>query len=346
MALATQVEELDDPPLFLRRHAVLVRDALRNSAPPRTTRAGAMAAYHMGWADASGAPCDADSGKLLRAALTLWGASAAGGAPADALHAAIAVEWIHNFTLVHDDIQDGDHERRHRATLWTLVGQPQAINAGDALHSLALTLLTRPGPHPARRLRAAHAVSRAVSAVIDGQCLDLDLEGRPAAGTGVALRLARAKTGALIGGSLQAGAILGGGAAGFSERLRRVGRELGAAFQVRDDWLGTWGDPAVTGKSSHADLERRKSTFAIAAAWTAASPGQRRELRELMASPGSAGTPRLRRLLDELDAGPRTADGACRLAEAALRHLEHVALDTRHRDELEQLAAYVAHRRR
>jgi geranylgeranyl diphosphate synthase type I len=346
MALAAQIDDLDDPPLFLRRHAVLVRDALRSSAPPRTTRAGSMAAYHMGWADASGAPCDAGSGKLLRAALTLWGATAAGGQAGDALHAAIAIEWIHNFTLVHDDIQDGDRERRHRATLWTLVGEPQAINAGDALHSLALTLLTRPGPQPVRRLRAAHAVSRAVSTVIDGQCLDLDLEGTPPAGTRIALRLARAKTGALIGGALEAGAILGGAGAALSARLRMVGRELGAAFQVRDDWLGTWGDPLLTGKSSQADLERRKSTFAIAAAWTVASAHERRELRALMAASGPEDAPRLRRLLDELGAGPRTADAACRLAEAALRHVDGIALDTRHRDELEQLAAYVGQRRR
>lgn len=346
MALALQAQDVDDPPLFLRRNASLVRDALRRSAPPRGTRVGGMAAYHMGWADASGAPCDAGSGKLLRAGLTLWAASAVGGSAADALDAAVAIEWIHNFTLVHDDIQDGDDERRHRATLWTLVGQPQAINAGDALHSLALTLLTRPGPRPARRLRAAHAVSRAVSAVIDGQCLDLDLEGRPQAGTAVALRLARAKTGALIGATLEAGAVLGGAPAGLSACMRRVGIDIGAAFQVRDDWLGTWGDPALTGKSSQADLERRKWTFAIAEAWEAASARERRELRLLMTSRDRQGATRLRGLLDQLAAGPRTADAACRLAESALQHLDGAQLDRRHREELEQLAAYVAQRRR
>ena len=181
MALALELQDRNEPPTFLRRHATLVRDELRRSAPPATSRIGAMAAYHMGWADEDGRPCDAGSGKMLRASLALWAATAAGGAAHDALHAAVAVEWIHNFTLVHDDIQDGDRERRHRATLWTVVGEAQAINAGDALHGIAHGLLTRPGPHPARRLRAAQALHRAVLDVIEGQCLDLALEGRPPA---------------------------------------------------------------------------------------------------------------------------------------------------------------------
>ncbi|HET9051971.1 MAG TPA: polyprenyl synthetase family protein [Candidatus Dormibacteraeota bacterium] len=323
-----------------------MREELRRSAPRAGSRVGAMAAYHMGWADAEGRPCEAGSGKMLRASLALWAAGAAGGDARDALPAAVAVEWIHNFTLVHDDIQDGDRERRHRATLWTVVGQAQAINAGDALHSVAHGLLTRPGPRPARRLRAAHALDRAVIEVIDGQCLDIALEGRPPARPAVSLRLARTKTGALFGGALEAGALLGGARAADAARLRRAGRDVGAAFQVRDDWLGTWGDPSVTGKSSNADLDRRKQTYGLAVAWSRVSPAGRREMRRLIREPGPAGTPRLREILDAAGAGPRTAAAAADLAEAAVRGLDGVRLEAAHRAELERLAAYAARRDR
>lgn len=343
MALAVDLPQAGEPPAFLSAHSNVLDAALRRLAPPPRSRAGAMCATHMGWRGATGGN---GCGKLLRANLVLWAAEAAGGRPDDALDLAVAVEWVHNFTLVHDDIQDGDRTRRGRPALWTVVGQPQAINAGDAMHAHAQRLLTRPGPRPARRLRAAAALSRAVTEVIEGQCLDLALEGRPPGGTAVALRVARAKTGALFGGAMEAGALLGGAGTATAAALRRAGRDLGAAFQVRDDWLGTWGDPALTGKSQTADLDRRKQTYCVAAAWDAASPAQRRELRGLMARPGPEGTPRLRGLLDELGAGHRTAVAARALGEGALQAVEGVQLAPWRRAELADLAAYATARNR
>lgn len=346
LALVAPLTDVDDPPLFLQQHGTCVREALRRSAPVRSTRIGSMAAYHMGWADARGNACEAESGKLLRAGFTLWAANAVGGDAADALDAAVAVEWIHNFTLVHDDIQDGDRERRHRATLWTVVGEAQAINAGDALHAVAQRLLTSSGRHPDRRLRAARVLADATLAVIEGQCLDLALERRPPSGIATALRLARAKTGALIGGALEAGALMGGATAPAAMRLGRAGRQLGAAFQLRDDWLGTWGDPALTGKSCEADLQRRKHTYAVAIASEVATRPQRRELWHLMRSRDPLDTLRLRALLDELDAGARTAAASLELAGEGLRLLEHVVVNPGRRAEARELAAYVASRRR
>ena len=142
---------------------------MRATAPPATSVTGLMAAYHMGWADREGRPLEVASGKLVRPSLCLWACSAAGADPRHALPVATALEWIHNFTLIHDDIQDGDHERRHRATVWSVWGAAQGINAGDALHAIAFERLLAPGPLAGRRLRAGRVLARAIRDVVEGQ---------------------------------------------------------------------------------------------------------------------------------------------------------------------------------
>src|SRR5437763_16721187 len=119
-------------PALLARYAELAAWHLRATAPAPRSLVGRMAAYHMGWVDRDGRPDEAASGKLVRPSLCLWACAAAGAEPGPALPLAAAVEWVHNFTLVHDDIQDGDRERRHRETVWSIWGVGQGINAGDA----------------------------------------------------------------------------------------------------------------------------------------------------------------------------------------------------------------------
>ena len=279
-------------------------EALRSTAPHRSTRLGAMSSYHLGWTDEQGRPRDDGGGKYLRGCLALWAADRSGGRVRDAATVAAAVEWIHNFTLVHDDIQDGDHERRHRPTVWVVWGSAQAINAGDGMHAAAHRAVLSGRGRPSVRLRAAAALNRAVLAVIEGQCLDLDLEGRIDTPASTYLRLARAKTGALIGAAMEAGAIMGGAGARQSAMLRRAGVELGVAFQVRDDWLGTWGDSDVTGKGSGGDIQRRKITYPVVVAQARLGGAARRELRRLYRAPGGQEDVILE-LLDE--AGAREA---------------------------------------
>jgi geranylgeranyl diphosphate synthase type I len=278
--------------------------ALRSTAPHRSSRLGAMSSYHLGWTDEQGRPRDDGGGKYLRGCLALWAADRSGGTVRDAATVAAAVEWIHNFTLVHDDIQDGDHERRHRPTVWVVWGSAQAINAGDGMHAAAHRAVLSGRGRPSVRLRAAAALNRAVLAVIEGQCLDLDLEGRIDTPASTYLRLARAKTGALIGAAMEAGAIMGGAGARQSAMLRRAGVELGVAFQVRDDWLGTWGDSDVTGKGSGGDIQRRKITYPVVVAQARLGGAARRELRRLYRAPGGQEDVILE-LLDE--AGAREA---------------------------------------
>ena len=333
-------------PSLLVRYAPDVAQQLRASSPAPTSMTGLMAAYHMGWVDREGRQEEAAPGKLVRPSLCLWACAAAGGDPRAALPLACAVEWVHNFTLVHDDIQDGDRERRHRETVWSVWGAGQGINAGDALHAFAFELLLAPGPLAARRLRAGHVLASAIRMVVEGQCQDLALEGRLGAGPRSYLRMARAKTGALLGACLEAGAVIGGARAGVASRLRRAGELLGLAFQVRDDWLGIWGEPAQTGKSRDHDLGRRKVTYPVVTGYAAMAGPERRRFRTLFAPDGAGPVMELRSLLESHGAPELAAEAATGFAEDAIALVCGCGLPAASTHEFEDFAHYVAHRQR
>ena len=211
-------------PALLDRHRDLLDHGLRKTAPRTRGLLRQMSAYHLGYTDAQGHPANDPAGKRIRPALTLWSCEALGGDPDWALPAAVAVELIHNFTLIHDDIQDGDQLRRHRPTVWTIWGTEQGINAGDGMFANALTGLLAPGPRPGRRMRAAHLLSAAVVQVVEGQCLDLSLEGRAGAAQATYLRLVTMKTGALLGAAMAAGRGARGCAESGGATVRRRGQ--------------------------------------------------------------------------------------------------------------------------
>ena len=348
--MAERILEIDAPvqleaqPALLDRHVELLDTGLRGAAPRMRGLLRQMSAYHLGWTDVDGRPANVPAGKRIRPALTLWACEALGGDPEWALPAAVSVELIHNFTLIHDDIQDNDQMRRHRPAVWAVWGSEQGINAGDGMFAAALATLLAPGPRPARRMRAAHALSAAVVQVVEGQCLDLSLEGRPGAPQATYLRLATMKTGALIGAAMAAGALLAGAPRAVARRFDAAGRLLGLAFQVRDDWLGTWGDPELTGKGRSGDLRRRKLTYPVVAAYEVATPVRRRELRRLFGDREPGAEFRLRGLLDELG-GPALTAGVpmvlARDAVAALAGIGDEAIT-----DFADLAIHVAERNR
>jgi geranylgeranyl diphosphate synthase type I len=334
-------------PALLTRYAAAAAGHLRDTAPPRTSMSGLMAAYHMGWVDPDGRPRAAASGKLVRPSLCLWACAAAGTDPEAALPLASALEWAHNFTLVHDDIQDGDRERRHRSTVWSVWGPAQGINAGDAMHAFAFELLLAPGGLAAARLRAGRMLARAIREVVDGQCRDLALEGRLRSGAPAYLRMARAKTGALLGASLQGGAVIGGAAPGIAGRLRQAGELLGLAFQVRDDWLGIWGEPAQTGKSRDGDLGRGKLTYPVVAGYAAMPAPERRRFRALFtARAAGPAVAEMRALLQGRSADRLAAKAAERFATEAVALVAGCALPAESTDQFEELAHHVANRQR
>ncbi|MBM7168858.1 polyprenyl synthetase family protein [Streptomyces sp. G44] len=248
-----------------------------------------VARYHFGWEQADGTPAAGNAGKAIRPALVLAAVRALGGEPATAVRAAAAVELIHNFTLLHDDVMDRDTTRRHRPTAWTVFGDPAAILVGDAIQALAQRLLAE-DPHPAAPAAAAR-LARCVMELCAGQQADCALESRRPEDVTLdeCLAMAEAKTGALLGCACALGALYAGGGPEEVDALDGFGREAGLAFQLIDDVIGIWGDPDHTGKPAGADLAVRKKSLPVVAALASGTPAAA-ELAELYGGPSGAGT--------------------------------------------------------
>src|SRR6201994_773566 len=246
---------------------------------PRVRR---VAAYHYGLADAQGNPVQVGNGKALRPALALLSARAAGAAPERGVPAAVAVELVHNFSLLHDDIMDGDTERRHRPTAWTVHGVGAAILAGDALLALANDMLLE--DMAPQGVWAARCLSVAVQRLIAGQGADLAFEKRDDVTLAECEQMAGDKTAALMSCACSIGAIHAGAAPSLAMGLAGFGAHIGQAFQLTDDLLGIWGAPEVTGKPVQSDLRARKKSLPVVAALNSGTP-EGTELAELLARP-------------------------------------------------------------
>ena len=200
-------------------------------------------------------------GKYVHAGLVLLSAAAAGASEHTGIVGAVAIELVHNFSLVHDDIIDGDLERRHRPTVWAEYGVGHAIIAGDALATLALqVLLEEPTPE---RVKAAARLAEATQAMIGGQAEDMASERRASLSVAECLQMEAGKTGALLSCAAAVGAILADAPTPVVDALADFGRHLGIAFQAVDDVLGIWGEPEITGKPVGNDLRQHKKTLPI-----------------------------------------------------------------------------------
>jgi geranylgeranyl diphosphate synthase, type I len=225
-----------------------------------------MMNYHMGWMNEDFQPGDFSAGKRIRPLLCLMACDAVGGDPQQALPAAAAIEMLHNFSLVHDDIEDGDEMRRHRRTMWNVWGVPQAVNAGDGMFAIAYQAMLR---LPERGIPAATTVAAldhftcTCIQLTEGQYLDLSFENRLDVTVDEYMQMIGGKTGALIATALAIGALVGGADEEVDEALYRFGFSIGLAFQIRDDILGIWGEPSVTGKAAGNDLLRQKKSLPV-----------------------------------------------------------------------------------
>jgi geranylgeranyl diphosphate synthase type I len=272
--------------MLLERARAAVDPVLRGAVDSLPASMRRIALYHFGWEHADGTPAGGGSGKAIRPALVLAAASALGGptARAAAVRAATAVELVHNFTLLHDDVMDRDATRRHRPTAWTVFGDAAAILAGDALQALALRLLAE-DPHPAAPAAAARLADCVVE-LCEGQHADTAMERRGPEEVTLAetLAMAESKTGALLGCACAIGALYAGAGDADVEALDAFGRAAGLAFQLIDDVIGIWGDPIRTGKPAGADLAARKKSLPVVAALTSGTPAAA-ELAALYATP-------------------------------------------------------------
>ncbi|MFQ5796064.1 MAG: polyprenyl synthetase family protein [Candidatus Bipolaricaulia bacterium] len=309
-----------------------------------------MMCYHLGFEDEAGDPCCEGGGKALRPTLCLFACEALGGNPQTALPAALAVELIHNFSLIHDDIQDDDRERRHRPTVWAIWGKPQAINAGDAMHTLAVQVLLRlsqAGVEPQRVLEAIRILTRATLEMIEGQHLDLGYEGRLGVTVNDYLDMVSRKTEALITCALELGALLSCDDPETIRAFRRCGEHLGLAFQFRDDLLGIWGDVEHTGKPTANDILRRKKTLPVVYALEQATGAVREELIQHYGGRMDQQVAHaVISILERLDAYTyvqRMAEMEC---QRALKALDEVPLPSWAEREMEKLTDFLLSRER
>jgi len=284
----------------------------------------------------------AGGGKRVRAALALLSAAAAGAEEIDGLPGAVAIELIHNYSLIHDDIIDGDRERRHRPSVWAEFGVGRAIVAGDALATLATQILLET---PGGGVNAAAALAEATQAIIEGQSVDMAFETRQAIAPEECLVMEQGKTGALLSCAAAIGAILVGASPDVVGALADFGADLGIAFQAVDDILGIWGEPGRTGKPVGSDLVSHKKSLPIAIALAGPASDDLAQLAALLEGPLAGDD--LARATSLIEAtGAREAVMA--IAEerlgAALGALDRVSLAERPRAELAAVARFVTER--
>jgi geranylgeranyl diphosphate synthase type I len=305
-----------------------------------------MMRYHLGWVDENLQPVDADSGKRLRPMLCLLCCAGAGGDPEQALPAAAALELVHNFSLVHDDIQDRSKTRRGRRTVWDVWGQAQGINVGDGLFVLARQALHRLGERNVplqRRQAAVVALDEACLALCEGQYFDMIFEDDVHVDLDQYLWMIRHKTAALLAASAQLGAIIATDDRTQIDQYYRFGENLGMAFQIQDDILGAWGDPRVTGKSAATDIRDKKKTLPVVYALQhRTDPEDAQALAELYAPGGPLSKDEIQSVLNLLDRASARAY-AEEMAEAyyrqSIQDLERAGVENEAQARLHALAA-------
>lgn len=322
----------------------LIEPSLREAVARLDDDTRLVASYHLGWCERDGREVAAPAGKGVRPSLVLLSGEALGAEPEALVAGAVAVELVHNFSLIHDDLMDRDTERHHRPTVWSVWGDAMAVLVGDALLSLAHEVLDgSPSPYAAA---GARAVDRATRELIRGQVLDVAFESRDDVTLAECLDMAAGKTGALLGVSAELGAILAAAPAAATRALRSYGEEVGLAFQLVDDLLGIWGWPDRTGKPVFSDLRSGKKTLPVVwAVRHGGVPGA--ELGRWLADSTDPDELSLRRAADLVDrAGGRgwAQREAQRRVDIAVATLEGLGLAPVQHEELRRLARFVVER--
>ncbi len=334
------------------RYLPLIETELRKTldlSPHRLPSFYSIMQYHLGWIDESFAPATGGGGKHVRPILCLLTCQATGGDPDQAVQAAAAIELVHNFSLVHDDIEDKSHLRRGRPTVWKIWGVPQAINVGDGLFVLAHLIMQRladRGVPPQRVLTALEILDQACLALTEGQYLDLSFETRLDVDVEQYLSMIRGKTAALFSAAAQLGAVVAGSDPESIACYRRFGQNLGLAFQIVDDILGIWGDPQATGKPAADDIRQRKKTLPIVRAFEEEQKVGGKGLMEIYQREiiDEGAVEAALKILEYLGARRYAEDMANDYYQQALAELDATGVENEAQDDLRELAAFLVER--
>lgn len=297
--------------------------------------------YHLGWVDTNFSPIFGNRGKLMRPLLLLLAFEATSEHNQDAeteqhdarhlsraLPAAASIELTHNFTLIHDDIEDSDSERRHRQTLWNVWGIPQAINTGDGMFALARYALwdvVDEGVDPFVAVQLGAVLDKACLVLAEGQYLDISFENRDDISVAMYVDMIGRKTATLMGCAAEMGAMLGTREVETIFRLRSFGFSIGIAFQVRDDLLGVWASSQESGKSPAGDIYRHKKSLPALHALEHAATADQQFLRQLYAQKTPLTTTQVEEVLAIFER-TRTKEYCCSfLVEQCRKALEALA---------------------
>ena len=308
-----------------------------------------FARYALGWVDESFQPTQRRSGKKLRPALALLVYEAIAGSIKPAMPLAVALELIHNYSLIHDDIEDRDVERRGRPTVWRLWGESLAINVGDTLHALAFRALLHGDLAPAPQvLEIYQALAQTSCRLCEGQHLDLSFEKTIDIDQAMYLDMIGRKTMALIECSTFMAARLATDDEQMMLAYRNFGSKLGFAFQIRDDFLNLWGDTGKVGKDQYSDLRSKKKTLPVIYALDSLTGGRSERLRALYADNGQPmqedDIRYVLQVLQDVQAREYTAQMADQYIDEALGWLDRTGLESPAQAQLRTLARFLGGR--
>ena len=333
-------------PTMFQQYGAGIKKSLRDNLSHQTLDVYDMLRYYMGWADEEGKPHDGMGGKALRPTLCLFACEAAGGNPAFAMPAAVALEFIHNFSLIHDDIQDRDVTRHNRKTLWAIWGDSKAMIAGNVLRVIAddcLHQMLDSGLGYERCLLIADALTQAYLEMIEGQYLDLEYEGRKDISMSDYFNMISRKTGALIRCSFNLGGLVGARDRNVAAAFENSGRALGYVFQIIDDVLGVWGVEKVTGKPVGADIRRKKNSYPLVRAMEIAEAGDNQILDHIYGKEklDDVDVESVLTVLDQLNVRDAAQNEAERFAKIAIASVSDIEMSLESRRNLEDLVQFL-----
>ncbi len=337
-------------PTVFQRYQESIDFALRDRLSGSTSSLYSMLRYAMGWSDTSGSPVSAPQGKALRPTLCLLTCEAICGEYKQALAPAVALELIHNFSLIHDDIQDRDEYRRHRPTVWKVWGEPKALTAGNVMRIVADTTMEGPRGDSVSVedvVTVTEVLTEASLEMIEGQHLDVAFEGRSDIGMKSYLDMISRKTGALIRTPMHVGSIMGTDDQAIIQSFRECGRSLGYVFQIRDDVLGIWSEENTTGKPVGADIRRKKNSLPIVHAMSQADRVQKQALEHVYEKETveDADVETVLDIMDSLGTEAFANSMAADHCERGLEWLQGVEIHADARAEIEELSTFLLIRR-
>ena len=335
-------------PLILEKYRNDISDAIKDEITDTKLFVYDMLRYCLGWGDVKGNPIEGEMGKSLRPSLCMFACECAGRSPERVLNAAASIELIHNFSLIHDEIQDLDETRHHRPTLWTVWGKPKALIAGDVLRVIAdMAILDENQVDGYKSLEGMAMLTEACLEMIEGQYMDIYFESKPYIMLDEYMSMISRKTGALIRCSLSIGSLLGGMNKRGVSSFREAGQALGYTFQIRDDILGIWGDSELTGKPVGADIRRKKKSLPILHAISESTGVSNRTLLDIFTKDaiGEFDVETVLTIMDETKTYMYSQDLACEYRDNALDALRPTPLDSVQRDRFSELVYFLAQRK-